>query len=146
MNIRTMTIADYEQVHSLWLNTPNMGLNDLDDSKAGISKYLIRNPNTSFVATNDDVIVGAILCGHDGRRGFIYHLVVAQTEQRRGIGTALLRSVLTALENEGVAKAALVVFGRNDIGNAFFEKSGFTTRPDLSYRNKAIMELTRIDT
>ncbi|MCL1838810.1 MAG: hypothetical protein FWG47_05780 [Propionibacteriaceae bacterium] len=101
MNIRTMTIADYEQVHSLWLNTPNMGLNDLDDSKAGISKYLIRNPNTSFVATNDDVIVGAILCGHDGRRGFIYHLVVAQTDRTLSINTALTKSQKVISMNRG---------------------------------------------
>jgi len=144
-NIRIMTIADYEQVYSLWLNTPNMGLNNLDDSK-GISRYLLRNPNTCFVAERDGDIIGVILCGHDGRRGYIHHTAVAQNKQGYGIGSALVNAALVALEREGVAKAALVVFEKNDNGNTFWEKQGFTTRPDLVYRNKAIADLTRIDT
>ena len=140
-----MTIVDYEQVYSLWLNTPNMGLNNLDDSK-GISRYLLRNPNTCFVAERDGDIIGVILCGHDGRRGYIHHTAVAQNKQGYGIGSALVNAALVALEREGVAKAALVVFEKNDNGNTFWEKQGFTTRPDLVYRNKAIADLTRIDT
>jgi len=146
MNIKTMTITDYEQVYSLWLNTPNMGLNNLDDSEEGIAKYLARNPNTCFVAEKDGVIVGVILCGHDGRRGYIHHTAVAQNEQRNGIGTTLLNTAMSALESEGISKAALVVFGKNEIGNSFWEKQGFITRPDLVYRNKAIVDFTIIDT
>ena len=146
MNIRIMTINDYEQVYSLWLNTPNMGLNNLDDSKEGISKYLARNPNTCFVAEKDEKIIGVILSGHDGRRGYIHHTAVAQSEQRNGTGTALLNAVIEALEREGINKVALVVFGKNEKGNAFWEKQGFITREDLNYRNKAITDLTRIDT
>ena len=67
MNVRTMTIDDYEQIYVLWLNTPNMGLNNLDDSKDGIAKYLVRNPNTCFIAEKGDDIIGVILAGHDGR-------------------------------------------------------------------------------
>ena len=146
MNIRIMTTADYEKVYILWLNTPNMGLNNLDDSKDGIAKYLTRNPNTCFVAERDGHIIGVILCGHDGRRGYIHHTAVSENEQRRGVGTALLNAAMTALENEGISKAALVVFGKNEKGSAFWEKQGFITRPDLVYRNKAIADLTRIDT
>jgi ribosomal protein S18 acetylase RimI-like enzyme len=144
--IRTMTIYDYESVYDLWLNTPNMGLNNLDDSKDGIAKYLARNPDTCFVAEKDDVIIGVILCGHDGRRGYIHHTAVAEREQRNGIGAVLLDVAISALEHEGITKAALVVFDRNEKGNAFWEKQGFTIRPDLVYRNKAIVDLTRIDT
>ncbi len=146
MTIRTMTINDYEKVYSLWLSTPNMGLNNLDDSKEGIAKYLSRNPNTCFVAEKDGEIIGVILSGHDGRRGYIHHAAVNESEQRNGIGTALLNAALSALKDEGINKVALVVFGKNEKGNTFWEKQGFITRDDLNYRNKAITELTRIDT
>jgi ribosomal protein S18 acetylase RimI-like enzyme len=144
--IRTMKINDYEQVRALWLNTPGMGLNNLDDSKEGIEKYLARNPNTCFVAERDSVVIGVILCGHDGRRGYIHHTAVVGREQRRGVGTALVNAAMSALEREGINKAALVVFGKNEKGGAFWERQGFVIRDDLVYRNKAITELTRIDT
>ena len=146
MIIRKMTIDDYESVYTLWLNTPNMGLNNLDDSKDGIGKYIVRNPNTCFVSEKDGVIVGVILCGHDGRRGFIHHTAVAESEQRSGIGTALLNTAISAIEREGINKVALVVYGKNEKGDAFWEKQGFITRPDLVYRNKEIVDLIRIDT
>ena len=146
MTIRIMGIADYERVYALWLNTPNMGLNNIDDSKDGISKYLLRNPNTCFVAEKDGDIIGIILCGQDGRRGYIHHTAVAQDEQGCGVGTSLVNAALVALEREGIAKVALVVFEKNEKGNVFWEKQGFTTRPDLNYRNKTIAELMRIDT
>jgi len=146
VNIRTMTIEDYEQAYALWLNTSNMGLNTLDDSKEGIAKYLERNPNTCFVAESNGRIVGAILSGHDGRRGYIYHIAVTEDVQRHGVGTDLLKAAMSALESEGIHKAAFVVFKKNEKGNAFWEKQGFTTRDDLIYRNKSIIELTRIDT
>ena len=146
MTIRLMRIDDYERVYALWLNTPNIGLNNLDDSKEGISKYLSRNPNTCFVAESKGDIIGVILSGHDGRRGYIHHASVAGSEQRHGIGKALLDSAMAALGREGINKIGLVVFGKNENGNAFWEKQGFTTRPDLIYRNKALKELKRIDT
>ena len=141
-----MTINDYDLVYSLWLNTPHMGLNNLDDSKNGIAVYLKRNPNTCFVAEKDGNIIGVILSGHDGRRGFIYHVAVAQSEQRHGIGTALVKTAMSALEREGINKVALVVLSNNEKGNAFWERQGFSSRSDLVYRNKAITELTKIDT
>ena len=78
--IRIMTISDYEQVYALWLSIPGMGLNNLDDSKEGIEKYLKRNPSTCFVAEKNDSIIGVILSGHDGRRGYIHHTAVAEKE------------------------------------------------------------------
>jgi ribosomal protein S18 acetylase RimI-like enzyme len=141
-----MAVADYGQAYALWLDTPNMGLNNLDDSKDGIAKYLARNPNTCFVAEKDNAIVGVILCGHDGRRGYIHHAAVAAGEQRSGIGAALAAAALAALGREGINKAALVVFGKNEKGNTFWEKQGFTARPDLVYRNKELAALVRIDT
>lgn len=141
-----MTINDYDGVYNLWLNTPGMGLNNIDDSREGIRKYLNRNPNTCFVAVEENDIVGVILSGHDGRRGYIHHTAVAVAERNQGVGSALLNAAFTSLDQEGINKVALVVFSNNEIGNHFWEKHGFTSREDLIYRNKTIKELVRIDT
>ncbi|PXX46097.1 ribosomal protein S18 acetylase RimI-like enzyme [Hungatella effluvii] len=146
MQIRKMRIEDYENVRRLWMSTPGMGLNDVDDSEAGIGRFLMRNPNTCFIAVNGDEVAGVILSGHDGRRGYVYHTAVAAKERNRGIGSALVQKAMDALENEGISKVALVVFDRNETGNKFWEKRGFTVRNDLVYRNKAVKEMVRIDT
>lgn len=146
MEIRLMQISDYDQVRTLWQNTPGMGLNDKDDSPEGIAAFLKRNPETCFVAVERDEIVGVILSGHDGRRGFIYHTAVALNQRKNGIGSALVEAALAALRTEGIKKVALVAFAKNELANQFWEKRGFSLREDLAYRNKALAELTRIDT
>lgn len=146
INIRTMTIDDYDGVYELWINTPGMGLNTTDDSRDGICKYLKRNPTTSFVAEDNGKIIGVILAGHDGRRGYIYHTAVLLDYRNQGIARKLVESAMSALEKEGINKVALVAFEKNEIGNDFWEKIGFTVRDDLVYRNKNIHELERIDT
>ncbi len=143
--VRTMELGDYEKVYNLWAHTAGMGLNTTDDSKEGIAKYLARNPNTCFVAEDGGELVGVIISGHDGRRGFIYHTAVKEEFRQQGIGQQLVSSALAALEQEGIHKVALVVFGKNKTGNLFWEKAGFTVRDDLVYRNKNIHELERID-
>ncbi|MCR5772916.1 MAG: GNAT family N-acetyltransferase [Butyrivibrio sp.] len=146
MIIRLMTIDDYEKVYHLWLSCDGMGLNNLDDSKEGIAKYLDRNPNTCFVAEMSDEIIGVIIAGHDGRRGFIYHTAVNSDYRNQGIATKLVDAAMDALKANGINKVALVVFDRNVTGNAFWAKAGFTVRDDLVYRNKANVEMIRIDT
>lgn len=146
MKIRVMHKEDYERIYDLWIHTPGMGLNNVDDSREGIGKFLKRNPSTCFVAENDGEIIGVILCGHDGRRGFIYHTTVKLAYRKQGIGKKLVDAAMNALEEEGIQKTALVVFSHNDTGNAFWEKLGFTSREDLTYRNKLIHQLERIDT
>ncbi|MBQ2953926.1 MAG: GNAT family N-acetyltransferase [Clostridia bacterium] len=146
MEIRLMTPDDYDAVHDLWLHTPGMGLNATDDSREGIARYLRRNPTTCFVAAREGCIVGVIMAGHDGRRGYIYHTAVRPECRRQGIAAQLVRHALDALEAEGIHKVALVAFARNEQGNAFWERMGFTRRDDLTYRNRSIHELTRIDT
>lgn len=146
MELRPMKIDDYGPVYRLWMDTPGMGLNDLDDSREGIERYLRRNPATCFTAWEGGTLLGVILCGHDGRRGYIHHTAVRPSARRQGVGTALVNAALDALAREGIHKAALVAFSRNAGGNAFWEKQGFTLREDLSYRNRALHELHRIDT
>ncbi len=146
MTIRPMTLDDYDRVYALWMSCKNMGFNDVDDSRDGIARYLRRNPATCFVAEVDGALAGVILSGHDGRRGFIHHMAVAEAFRRRGVGAALLGRALDALKDEGIAKVALLVFRYNEPGNAFWEKMGFSLREDLNYRNRALTKLTRIDT
>ena len=146
MSIRLMTIDDYEKVYELWKSCAGMGLNNLDDSKEGIGKFLKRNPDTCFVADADNNIVGVIIVGNDGRRGYIYHTAVNPQYRKQGIAKSLVDTAMTALQKTGINKAALVVFDRNEIGNDFWEKMGFTIRDDLIYRNKVLNEIIRIDT
>ena len=146
MSIRLMTIDDYEKVYELWKSCAGMGLNNLDDSKEGIEKFLKRNPETCFVADVDNTIVGVIIVGNDGRRGYIYHTAVNPQYRKQGIAKSLVDTAMTALQKIGINKAALVVFDRNEIGNDFWEKMGFTIRDDLIYRNKVLNEIIRIDT
>jgi ribosomal protein S18 acetylase RimI-like enzyme len=141
-----MKITDYEKVYALWMSCKNMGFNDIDDSKEGIARFLERNPNTSFVAMENDELLGIILGGHDGRRGYIYHMSVAENHRKKGIGSSLVKECLESFKNEKISKVALLVFKYNETGNAFWEKQGFILREDINYRNIGLRELVRIDT
>ena len=146
MNVRLMTINDYEIVYELWLSCAGMGLNNLDDSKEGIERFLNRNPETCFVAETEQRIIGVIIAGNDGRRGYIYHTAVEPDHRHQGIATELVNKAMEALKALGINKTALVVFSNNTDGNIFWEKNGFTSRQDLIYRNKTITEMIRKDT
>ena len=146
LSYRLMTIDDYDKVYDLWMSCKNMGFNNLNNSREGIRKYLERNPSTCFVAVKGEDVVGVILSGNDGRRGFIYHMAVTEEYRHQGIASNLLDHALSALKAEGINKAALLVFNHNEAGNAFWEKQGFTARDDVTYRNKVLTEMVRIDT
>lgn len=146
MTYRIMETSDYQGVYDLWIHTPGMGLNTTDDSEEGISKYLRRNPTTSFVAEDNGRIIGVIMAGHDGRRGYIHHTAVLPDYRGKHVGKCLVEHAMDALEKEGIHKVALVAFERNEIGNGFWDSLGFESREDLIYRNKNIHKLVRIDT
>lgn len=141
INIELMSINHYDEIYNLWINTNGMGLNNVDDSYDGIKKFIDRNPDTNFIAKVDGRIVGTIMCGHDGRRGHIYHTSVDINYRNNGIGKLLVDNAVNGLANQGITKVSLVVFKHNESGNIFWEKSGFTERPDLIFRNKIIKEL-----
>lgn len=146
MSIRKMTIEDYDSVYNLWMSCVGMGLNNLNDSKEGIERFIQRNPDTCLVAENDSTIIGVIMVGNDGRRGYIYHTAVHPDYRKQGIAGKLVDSAMRELSALGINKVALVVFDRNETGNAFWENQGFTVRNDLVYRNKALANIIRIDT
>lgn len=118
IKIRKMEIGDYEKVYALWMSCVGMGLNNLDDSKDGIGGFLKRNPDTCLVAEKDGALVGVILVGNDGRRGYIYHTAVAPQYRKQGIARQLVDAAMQALKECGINKVALVVFDRNENGNA----------------------------
>jgi len=123
VTIRLFALSDFEAALALWSQTPGVALTDADSPEA-VARYLRRNPGLSFVADADGVLVGTILCGHDGRRGFIHHLVVAPSHRRRGLATRLLEAGVHALRGEGMTKAHLMVFRANEDGLAFWRARG----------------------
>lgn len=146
IKITPLSIDKYEEIYTLWMSCHNMGFNNVDDSRTGITKFVNKNPKTCFAAEAEGKIIGTILAGNDGRRGYVYHLCVSQEYRNRGIGKKLVNAMLDGMREEGISKVALVVFAHNDTANAFYEKIGFVKRNDLYYRNIALVELERIDT
>jgi N-acetylglutamate synthase len=144
MEIRPFLISNYDAVYALW-QTERMGLNNVDDTRAGIERFLRRNPNTSFVAELDGEIVGAILCGHDGRSGSIYHTCVSREHQNQKIGAQLVEKAFDALRTEGISDVTLAVYVDNEGGARFWERMGFREREFLRYKNKALVELEWYD-
>ena len=131
--IRVMTIDDYDAVYALWKEIKGFAMRSIDDSKEGIIRFLRRNPTTSMVAVSEGKIVGAILCGHDGRRGCLYHVCVKETYRKQGIGQKMVQACLAALAEEQINKVNLIAFKSNEIGNRFWKGLGWTFREDVNY-------------
>ena len=136
--IRHFTIKDYDEVYALWNRTPGVGLRSLDDSREGIERFILKNPNTNFVAVESGKLIGVTLSGHDGRRGYIYHTCVEEESRRRSIGRQLINEVIRAMKEEGITKLSLVCFAENEKGNNFWNSLGWSQRKDLNYYNVSI--------
>jgi len=133
--ILPFTPDHYDQVHALWQQSEGVGLSAAD-SRENIQVYLERNPRMSFVAMSDGVVIGAVLCGHDGRRGYIHHLAVAPQWRRRSVGRQLVDRCLGALRDTGIQKCHLFIFNQNHDGIAFWKSIGWTQRGDISIMSK----------
>jgi ribosomal protein S18 acetylase RimI-like enzyme len=129
-SIREMSIQDYEGVFEIWQSTPGIGLSEAD-SRGSIQRFLSRNPGLSFVAQSEDELVGAVLCGHDGRRGYIHHLVVSPPFRLQNIGTKLVSRCMSALAQMGIQKCHLFVFRDNQEGITFWERLEWVPRDEL---------------
>ena len=137
VSIEPMTIDHYDEVIALWKVSGNVGLSSADERES-IKSYLARNPAMSFVAKENDRIIGAALCGHDGRRGYLHHLVVKESHRKRGIGTKLAERCMESLRNDGIQKCHLFAFHTNREGKAFWEKIGWSLRSDIQVVSKEL--------
>ena len=140
MTIREMKIEDYDNVFALWKTIKGFGIRSVDDSKEGIERFLKWNPGLSVVAEEDGQIVGAILCGSDGRRGSLYHVCVHKDYRRQGIGKTMVIWCMEKLKELQINKVSLIAFTQNDIGNAFWKEIGWTKREDLNYYDFTLNE------
>ena len=127
---RPLSDGDFSLCLDLWRSTPGVGLSSSDNPEA-FSRFLGRNQGLSFAAVSEGAFAGTVMCGHDGRRGYLYHLAVGVPFRRRGIGTRLVDLALEALRGEGIDKCTLFVFGDNESGKAFWSAAGWTRRTDL---------------
>lgn len=137
-----MIIRDYDAVVSFWRGIPGIGLDADSDSRRGIRRYLKRNPGLSFVALSKGRIVGAVLSGHDGRRGYLHHLAVAPSYRKLGIGKTLAARCLRALGKQGIPKCNIFLFRSNTAGKSFWTHNGWNVRQDLNILQKKIKEIS----
>ena len=138
--VREMTPADYDKVYELWMSIQGFGIRSIDDSREGVERFLKRNSTTSVVAVADDKIVGAILCGHDGRRGCLYHVCVHEDYRKHGIGKSMAVACMRALQAEHINKVNIIAFKSNELGNHFWQEEGWTFRDDLNYYDFTLNE------
>jgi ribosomal protein S18 acetylase RimI-like enzyme len=127
MELTEMTIDHYERSIELWKCTEGLVLSE-SDSKANISLFLSRNEGMSFVCLEEDCVVGTILCGHDGRRGFLYHVAVCETFRGKGIAKRMVERSLDALRAAGITKCHLFTLESNEVGNRYWSGTGWERR------------------
>lgn len=135
MNVRPMTNDDRGAVLELWRSCEGVGLSE-GDTLEGLATFLARNPGTSWVVLDEDAVVGAVLAGHDGRRGYLYHLAVLASHRHQGLGRMLVHRALHALSLIGIFKCHVMVFRDNAVGLKFWDHAGWRTRDDIVMRTR----------
>jgi putative acetyltransferase len=128
--VRHFRIEDFDAVIALWRRTEGVGLNE-SDTRPAIAAFLRRNPNLSFVAEKNGRIIGAVLCGHDGRRGYLHHLAVSKRHRFLGIGRQLVNACLAKLRKAGISKCNIFIFANNAAGMKFWAHTGWSLRTEL---------------
>jgi ribosomal protein S18 acetylase RimI-like enzyme len=128
--IRPLKIGDYAKIITFWKTCEGLGIGE-SDSRKNIALFLKRNPGLNFIATTGKTIAGTVLCGHDGRRGAIYHLAVAKEFRRQGLGKTLVAKALAKLKKQGIHKCRIIVFSHNLDGQEFWRRIGWEKRDDL---------------
>ena len=131
MKIREMTIKDYDNIIEMLKTTPNITFREAD-SKDSTKRYLERNPGLSFVAIHKSYIIGCVMCGHDGRRGYLQHLIVKPENRNQGIGKSLYTACIDSLKQIGISKTHIFVLKSNSLANSFWESKGWILRNEIN--------------
>lgn len=135
--IEAMNLSDFLAVSRLWRNSEGIGLNE-SDTRANIAIFLKRNPTMSFVARKGRTIVGGVLCGHDGRRGYLHHLAVAKNHRGNGVGKKLVEASFSALARAGITRCNIYLINSNTAGEAFWKHNGWNKLDDVQVLQKQI--------
>ncbi len=135
VTIRGFGPDDIEPVLHIWRLSDHIGL-DESDSIEHLRRFLAHNPDCNFVAAYDECVVGAVLCGNDGRRGYLYHLAVDRDHRRRGIGRKLVQRVCAGLRAGGIHKCHIHIFKNSEFADLFWEGLGWNVRCDIDIRSK----------
>jgi len=138
VTLRAMTIDDYPEVMSLWRQTEGVGLTE-SDSEEGIDAFLRRNPGMSAVAVaTSGELLGAVLCGHDGRRGYLHHLAVVPSRRKKGVASQPISWCFRGLADQGIQKCNVFLLDSNEGGSSFWGHNGWSHRHDLRVFQKAV--------
>ncbi len=129
-HIREMTIGDYEKIITLMRSTPGITVREVD-SREATERYLLRNPGLNFVAEEQRQVVGCVFCGHDGRRGYLQHLIMASSHRNQGIAQTLVSQCVESLESQGIVKAHIDVLVTNESAINYWKKLGWRKRDDI---------------
>jgi len=136
IRVTELSIDDYDEVVAFWREQDGVGLNESDE-RAPVAAFLARNPGLSLVLRDEGRVMGAVLCGHDGRRGYLHHLAVAPSYRGRGLGRLMVERCVRALAEAGIAKCNVFLFADNEDGARFWAAVGFAARADLVVRQRA---------
>ena len=139
-----MVTTDYPEVYKLWYGIKNFAIRQIDDSKEGIVKFLNRNKTTCVVAVCDGMIVGSILCGHDGREAAFYHVCVKENMRNQGIATSMVDYIIKKLNKLDINKIKLVAFKNNKLGNKFWKDIGFIQNKNINIYEKILNKSNHI--
>ena len=137
LEIKQFGIDSYDSILALWKRCEGIGLSDAD-SRESIREYLERNPGMSFIATSGGAVIGAVLAGHDGRRGYIHHLAVHPDQRRQGLARQLIDCCMAVLAGAGIQKCHIFIFNDNSDGIEFWKSIGWIHRSDISVISKNI--------
>ncbi len=133
VTIEAMKSADYDEAMNLWKATPGLGVSAGFDTPERVAAYLARNPGLSMVARDEGRLVGTVLCGHDGRRGSLYHMIVSPEHRGHGLARQMVERCLDGLRAEGIRSAFLFVHAGNQAAAAFWAGIGWQVVPNVQY-------------
>ena len=135
--IRELATSDYDALYAFWQQTPNIGLSSAD-SRQAISAFLERKPGLSYAAVRKGEIVGSVLAGHDGRRGYLYHLAVMPEHRRNSIARRLVEAALSRIREAGIQKCHLMIFRENEVGKQIWRRLGWELRKDIDIMSRPL--------